>query len=117
MATFLFCSYNKFSKGTVLYFGRLLIYLVSIVASLMNKPEALSVLHEIYDACKESFVLNCVSIDPIEYFAQKSVEGYQIKMMGDLDRNSLRCLEPILAKHKLALKKEAGFVILRPLKS
>ena len=78
----------------------------------MNKIETLVVLHEIYDACKESVILNCVSIDPID-LAQESSESYQIKMVGDLDRANIDSLKPILDRHKLALKEETGCVIVR----
>ena len=42
---------------------KLLVQLVRDVALLMNKSEALVVLHEFYDACKESVTVSCVSLD------------------------------------------------------
>ena len=46
---------------TVLH--KLLVQLVKDVALLMNKSEALVVLHKFNDACKESVTASCVSLD------------------------------------------------------
>ena len=74
----------------------------------MDKSEALAVLHEIYDSCKESVSISCVSLDP-EQVRHNGV-GYQIRLKCDLDSFSRNCVEAVLAKHQLAMREEKGYV-------
>ena len=78
----------------------------------MNKPEALAVLHEVLEACQESIVATCVSLDSHYSHLIPDGKGYRIRMKCDLDSYGRNCLKPILEKHKLTLKEEDGFVIL-----
>jgi hypothetical protein len=72
----------------------------------MNKSKALAVLHEIFDVCKESVIVNHVSID-------LTFQGnYEIKMKCNLDQQSRQCIKPILEKYKLALKEKNGYTII-----
>ncbi len=77
----------------------------------MNKSEAILVLHEIYDVCKESIALDSVSIDPVTDFFKRHDPGYQIKMVGAMDSCDLK---PILDKHRLTLTEHGDHVTLRP---
>jgi hypothetical protein len=76
----------------------------------MNKSEALAVLHEIYDTCRESVTLTCVSLD------SKQIEnlgvGYKIRMKCELDNCSREIIETILVKHNLTLKEENSYVFI-----
>jgi hypothetical protein len=70
----------------------------------LNKSEALAVLHEIYDACRESVIMTCVSLDARK--VERAQTGYQIRMKCELDNPSRQCILAILEKHNLALKEE-----------
>ena len=78
----------------------------------MNKSEALSVLHEIFEACKESVTMNSVSLDGSQVY-HVFTGGYQIKMKCELDSHSRDCLKGIAKKHNLAMKEENGYVVLQ----
>jgi len=78
----------------------------------MNKPEALAVLHEVLEACRESIVATCVSLDSPYSHVIPDGKGYRIRMKCDLNSYGRNCLKPVLEKHKLTLKEEDGFVIL-----
>jgi hypothetical protein len=77
----------------------------------LKKNEALAVLHEIFDSCLESIIIDCVSLDPEESPVAQA-EDFRIKVKCNLDRESKNLINPILTKHKLELKQEKGFVIL-----
>jgi hypothetical protein len=77
----------------------------------MNKTEALAVLHEIFESCRESVTINCVSIDPHSQVSKNPEGNYSIRMKCDLDSAARRCVASILQKHLLAMKEEKGFVI------
>ena len=93
---------------------KLLVQLAKDVALLMNKSEALVVLHEFYDACKESVTASCVSLDgsPVSHIF---TGGYQIKMKCELDSCSRDILKGIIKKHNLAMREQNGYVILQSL--
>ncbi|MGA3290809.1 MAG: hypothetical protein ABSD42_11295 [Candidatus Bathyarchaeia archaeon] len=78
----------------------------------MNKSEALAVLHEIFETCNESLIINCVSLDPKPKVSKDPDCAYLIRMKCDLDSNSRSYVQPILDKHKLAMKEENGHVII-----
>ena len=69
----------------------------------MNKTEALSVLHEIAEALRESGVTSGVSIDPSFTKISKAPEGFTIKMLCDLDIDLWDRIQPVLEKHKLGM--------------
>ena len=77
----------------------------------MDRAEALVVLHEILEACKESITMNSVSLDnpPIS----STSKSYQIKINCNLDSTSKQCIAPILKKHELSLKESEGFVVIQ----
>ncbi len=77
----------------------------------MDRAEALAVLHEILEVCKESVIMNSVSLDNPPISATS--KGYQIKINCNLDSDAKQCIEPILKKHNLILKKSEGFVIIQ----
>ncbi len=74
----------------------------------MNKSEALAVMHEILDTCKESATLNSVSLDAT--YMERSKTGFQLRIKCDLDSKSRKEIEAILKKHKLVLREEQGFL-------
>jgi hypothetical protein len=76
----------------------------------MNKFEALAVLHEIYDACKEAVTMTCVSLD--EKQVEPLAAGCQIRMKCDLDNSSRQLIEAILGKHNLTLREENSYVFI-----
>jgi hypothetical protein len=77
----------------------------------MDRAEALVVLHEILEVCKESVTMNSVSIDT----SQLSIlsKGYEIKINCDFRSISKQCVEPILEKHKLIMKELKGLVVIK----
>jgi hypothetical protein len=77
----------------------------------MDREDALAVLHEILEVCKESIFTNSISLDypPIS----STSRGYTIKINCILDSTSKQCIEPILKKHKLFLKESEEFVIIQ----
>ena len=77
----------------------------------MNKAEALAVLHEIYDACKESLSITRVSLDGSQV-SHILTGGYQIRMKIELDGYSREIIRSIMNKHQLYMKEQNGYVIL-----
>ena len=80
----------------------------------MNKSEALAVLHEFYDACKEPGTVSCVSLDGSQV-SHIFTGGYQIEMKCKLDGRSRDILKGIIKKHNLAMREQNGHVILQSL--
>jgi|SRR5665647_488157 len=76
-----------------------------------DRAEALNVLHEIQDACKESITMNSVSLDnpPIS----STSKSYQIKINCALDSTSKQFIAQILKKHNLFLKESERFVVIQ----
>ena len=77
----------------------------------LDRAEALAVLHEISEACRESIEMNSVSIDIAPISA--SSKGYRIKINCALDISSRQNIEPVLKKHKLFLKESEGFIVIQ----
>ena len=77
----------------------------------MDRVEALSVLHEILEVCKESVLMNSVSLDSSP--TSSLSKGYVIKINCILDSASKQYIEPILKKHRLFLKESEGFVVIQ----
>ena len=75
----------------------------------LDKKEALAVLHEILDECKESLVMTSVSLDSSHSNLASLASEFRIKMKCELDSYTRKCLNPILDKHKLALKEGNGY--------
>jgi hypothetical protein len=67
----------------------------------LNKSEALAVLHEISDICRESFTLTYVSLDAKQ--VDHAQTGYQIRMKCELNNPLRQCIMTILEKHNLAM--------------
>jgi len=81
----------------------------------LDKREALAVLEEIKNTCNKGWVFSCIPMDRPSSQISKPIaaaEKYQIKMECELDRDSRRCLKPILEKHKLTMQEEPGYVTL-----
>ena len=76
----------------------------------MDRAEALAVLHEILEECKESVSMNGVSLENPSISPSR---GHQIKINCTLDITSKQCIEPILKKYRLSLKETEGFVIIQ----
>jgi hypothetical protein len=76
----------------------------------MDRAEALAVLHEILEVCKDSIIMSSVSLDnsPI---SSKS-KGCLIKINCTLDSASKQCIMPILKKHRLFIEESEGFVVI-----
>ena len=77
----------------------------------LNKSEALAVMHEIYDAVKDTVSVSCVSLDGSQV-SHISTGGYQIKMKCELDSHSIGFIDGILKKNNLAMKKQNGYIII-----
>jgi len=75
----------------------------------LDRNEALAVLHEIHESCRESVTLTCVSLDARQ--VQPFGLAYQIRIKGELDNASRGIIETILEKHKLSMREENGYVI------
>jgi hypothetical protein len=80
----------------------------------MNKSEALAVLHEFYDTCKESVTVTCVSLDGSQV-SHIFTGGYQLEMKCELDSPSRDILKCIIKRHNLAMREQKGHVILQSL--
>ncbi len=80
----------------------------------MNKSEALAVLHEFYEACKESGGTQCVSLDGSQV-SHIFTGGYEIKMKCELDSPTRDILKVITKKHNLIMKEQNGYVVLQSL--
>ncbi len=82
----------------------------------MNKSEALVVLHEIYDALRESVIMSSVSLDSYKIL---SVHGdfCEIKIKCELDNHSRYALNGVLKKHDLAMNEQNGYIILHSLET
>ncbi len=78
----------------------------------MERSQAIKVLYEVHDACRGLFVATCVSLDRPSSHISKTIGGYQIKIMCDIDSQTMKCFQPILDKHGLKLKEESGFVVI-----
>ena len=71
-------------------------------------------LHEIFEACKESVTMSSVSLDGSQV-SHVFTGGYQIKMKCELDNISRAILKGIVKKRNLTLSEQNGYVILRSL--
>ena len=79
----------------------------------MDKREALAVLEEIKNSCKKGWIITCISLDcPSSQISKSESNNYQIKMKCKLDKQSKKCLKPIIDQHNLDLKEENGYVTL-----
>jgi len=61
----------------------------------MDRAEALAVLHEILEVCKESVAMNSVSLENPSISLSR---GSQIKINCALDSTSKQCIAPLLKK-------------------
>ena len=77
----------------------------------MERSEALAVLHEILEVCKESIIMYSVSLD--NPLISASSKGYQIKINCTLDITSRQRIEPVLEKHKLFLKESERSIVIQ----
>ena len=78
----------------------------------MERTEALVVLHEILDVCKETIIMNCVSLDSQKTPVVEECDSFEIRIKCNLDCQSKDCIMPILEKHQLDLREEKEFAIL-----
>lgn len=79
------------------------------------KQEAVSVLREIADTCRDEIAVEWVSLDPLGSSVSRNPdrEGrYLIKMKVGLDRYSREKINCVLEKHGLVLKEEKDFVVI-----
>ncbi len=74
----------------------------------LDRQEALAVMHDIYDECKETVIMNSVSLDAKQ---AAGAVGYQIRIKCDLDDVSRQCLENVFGKHNLSMREENGYVL------
>jgi hypothetical protein len=90
--------------------------LVSLGSNKVDKSEALAVLHEILNECKETIVMTCVSLDSPHSHIISGAGGYKIKMKCELDSYTRKCLNPILQRHGLALEEKGEYAtIFKPI--
>ena len=80
----------------------------------MNKLEALAVLHEFYDACKESVTVSTVILDGSQV-SHIFTGGYEIKMKCELDSCSRNILKDIIKRNNLTMREQNGYVTLKSL--
>jgi hypothetical protein len=80
----------------------------------LNKQEALDLLHEIHDACKDAVSIHAVSLDYRNSQVSKDPDnrGYLIRMKAELDDYAKSCINPILEKHQLAIKEDKGYLVI-----
>ena len=78
----------------------------------MDKSQALAVMHEILETLNESVKIGGVSLDPSFTKVSKAPDGFLIKMLCELDRNSRDSLKPVLEKHKLDMEESKGYVVI-----
>jgi hypothetical protein len=75
----------------------------------LDRQEALTLIHEIHNACKESVIIHSISLD---FRNPVSKEEYLIRMKTELDNYAKECFNPILKKHQLVMREENGYVII-----
>ena len=81
----------------------------------LEKHEAVSVLREIVDACRDEIAVDWVSLDPLGGSVSRNPEcetGYLIRMKAGLNHYSRKKIGCILEKHGLVLKEEKGLVVI-----
>jgi hypothetical protein len=79
------------------------------------KREAVLVLKEIIDTCRDEITIAWVSLDPLGSSISRNPDsegGYLIRMNIGLDRYSREKINSVLKKHGLVLRKEKGFVVI-----
>jgi hypothetical protein len=81
------------------------------MALLMNKSEALALLHEFNEALGKSGTVTCISLDGSQV-SHIFTGGYEIRMKCELDSHSREILRGIVKKHNLSMKEQNGYVIL-----
>lgn len=75
----------------------------------MKRAEAIAVLHEIFDECKESVIY--WRLDSEESHVVEGSDGFEIKVKCDLDDHSRSVIRTILDRHELGMKEENGVVV------
>jgi hypothetical protein len=79
---------------------------------LINRTEALAVLHEIFDICRETTLIDYVSLDSKVGQLSGCSRSFNIKMECAFDQHPRARVKPILQKHQLEMKEEKGFVLI-----
>ena len=92
--------------------------LVSLGSNKVDKSEALAVLHEIVDECKEIIAIRFISLDSQKSHTNPDAKGYIIKISCTLDSQSRFCLNAVLRRHDLCLVEKGGYAtVFKPAKS
>jgi len=81
----------------------------------LYKQEAVLVLKEIVDTCRDEIAVDWVSLDPLGSSVSRNPDSegkYLIKMKVGLDHYSSEKINNVLKKHGLVLREEKGFVVI-----
>jgi hypothetical protein len=78
----------------------------------MKRSEAVELLKDILEACREQIVIDMIYLRQTQQPTQASEnEGYQVVMKANIDKSLRDCLGPITKKHGVNMKEEKGCFI------
>ena len=81
----------------------------------LEKHEAVSILKEIVDTCRDEITVDWVSLIPLGGSVSRNPDsetGYLIRMKAGLNHYSREKIGCILERHGLVLKEEKGLVVI-----
>ena len=81
----------------------------------MDKQEAVSVLKEIFDTCRDEITVDWVSLNPLCSSVYRNLDGgigYSIKMKIGIDNYSREKINSLLQKHGFVMKEEYGVMVI-----
>jgi len=81
----------------------------------LKKQEAVSVIKEILDTCRDDIAVDWVSLDPLVASVSRDPDsdgGYLVKMKVGLDHYSCEKINLLLEKHGLVMKEEKAFFVI-----
>ena len=77
----------------------------------MDKSEALSVFREVVEACKNSGMFECTSLEPKSEIVKSNYGGYFVKMECYLDDPARECVRNVAKKRGLVVTEQSGYII------
>ena len=78
----------------------------------MEKSEALAVLDEVVEACRESGMFECTSLEPKSEIMKNRYGGFMVKLECNLDDPARNCVRNVAQKHGLVVTEQSGYIII-----
>jgi hypothetical protein len=75
----------------------------------VERNEAVALLKEVAHACKYSEEEAILIVPQVQ---NSLITGFMLHIKKTLDKSELECIEDILKKHKLAMQKQAGTILI-----